>query len=196
MKGRLPRSDFMLFKIKFAHFLLFSLVHATSSSAISAAFSSHHVQRLSFASLSDPIRSSTNLAGLTLLLLLDSWLHGRWLNGSVRVSDLHLAIVNLCEVVVFNSADSRGGPCIDQSCRSQVPAEFIRVEGCANERSTFSKQLLQVLRRDDPGINASHFQLAFSESALNLNNVGVLVLILRPLLVAGSHDRSPRLSSP
>ena len=170
-----------------------SLVHAATASSISPPLGSHHVQRLSFARLSDPIGSASNLA---LLSLLPGRLHGCRLSSSACVHDLHLAIVDLREVVVFDGAGCCGRFAVDHGCRSQVPTELIRVERCADEGPTLAEQLLQILRRDDPRVDTSDLQLALGESALDLHYVGVLILDLdlRPLLIPGSDYRSPRLS--
>ena len=160
----------------------------TSLALVPPACGTHHVQSLAPSVLPNTIVGAADLAllyrSLLLLVVLGSWslLHR-------VIHNLHRAAVNLRQVVVLDSAGSRRSLAVDDSGSAQVPTKLVHIKRSTNERTTLSKELLQILSTHSSLIDTSNTEFALGKRALNLQSVVVIVY----LAVIG-HDRGHRLA--
>ena len=107
---------------------------------------------------------------------------------SERILDFHSPIINLSQVVVFDSASSRRSTIVNQGSSADEGAEFIGVEGGTNKGSALAEEFLEILSSHDSGVDVSDFDFSLGESTLDsvdskLVVIGLLLVTLTLSLV-------------
>lgn len=101
---------------------------------------------------------------------------------SDRILDFHSPIINLSQVVVFDSASSRRSTIVNQGSSADEGAEFIGVESGTNQGSALAEEFLEILSSHDSGVDVSDFDFSLGESTLD--SVDSKLVVIGLLLVA------------
>lgn len=101
---------------------------------------------------------------------------------SERILDFHSPIINLSQVVVFDSASSRRSTIVNQSSSADEGAEFVGVESGTNKGSALAEKFFEILSSHDSGVDVSDFDFSLGESTLD--GVDSKLVVIGLLLVA------------